>query len=396
MRSNYFGKKLIRFLNNEKNFFQGRMIVQTEIPIFCNCHKISHGRINQMSNLTEEEKLRYARQITLADFGEDAQSKIKQSRILVVGLGGLGTFSSLLLTEIGIGYLRIIDRDIVEQTNLHRTPLYTAADLDRAKVEVAGDRLKKLNPSMVVDTHACHVGISNIDDLLDGIDIVIDALDNFETRRIINQACVQKGIPFIFCGVSARSGNISVFNLGKESPCLSCLYHGVNDNDLESCDITGIHPAILPIVTGIQVYEALDIIIFGKSSLDSSLLFIDMKNLSFDKIPIQKNPDCPVCSDLSDYGVISPASEYQTIEICGGSNYMVVPQMKVSFDLPQINSRIKNDFTVTKIGTHSLTLLLPNNVLVTIFKGGNVLIRGVKTASLALKIWKEIKRMVGL
>ncbi|UCE13288.1 MAG: HesA/MoeB/ThiF family protein [Candidatus Heimdallarchaeota archaeon] len=349
-----------------------------------------------MSDLTEEEKLRYARQITLADFGEGGQSKIKQSRILVVGLGGLGTFSSLLLAEIGVGYLRIVDRDIVEQTNLHRTPLYTIADLDRAKVEVAGDRLKKLNPSMTVDTHACHVGSSNIDDLIDGIDIVIDALDNFETRRIINQACVRNGIPFIFCGVSVRSGNITVFNLGKESPCLSCLYHGVNDDDLESCDITGIHPAILPIVTGIQVYEALDILIHGKSSLDSSLLFIDLQNLSFDKIPIQKNPNCPVCSDSSDYDIISPVSEYQTIEICGGSNYMLVPQMKVSFNLPQINSQIKGAYTVTKTGTHSLTLLLPDNVLVTIFKGGNVLIRGVISAALALKIWKEIKRVVGL
>ncbi|UCG90369.1 MAG: HesA/MoeB/ThiF family protein [Candidatus Heimdallarchaeota archaeon] len=344
-----------------------------------------------MNLLSDVEKLRYARQIVMADFGETGQVKIKQARILVVGIGGLGTFSSLLLAEIGVGYLRIVDRDIVEPTNLHRTPLYTTNDLDRAKVEVAADRLKQLNPSMIIDTHACHIGNANIDDLLDGIDIVIDALDNFETRRIINKACIQKGIPFIFCGVSARSGNLAVFNLNKQSPCFSCLYHGIDDNELESCDITGIHPAILPILTGIQVHEAVEIIFKGESSLNKSLLFIDLKSLSFDKIPIQKNPTCSVCSETSDNTIITPVKEWIPLDICGGNNFMLVPQMNVNFDIIQTKSQLEENYTITKMGTHSLTLSLPNNILMTIFKGGNVLIRGVDTPQRASKIWEEIR-----
>ncbi|MFX1282008.1 MAG: ThiF family adenylyltransferase [Promethearchaeota archaeon] len=347
-----------------------------------------------MDDLSDIEKLRYARQIVMTDFGDIGQVKIKQARILVVGVGGLGTFSSLLLAEMGVGYLRIVDRDIVERTNLHRTPLYTNNDLDHAKVEVAADRLKQLNPSMTVDTHACHIGNANIDDLLDGIDIVIDALDNFETRRIINKACIQKGIPFIFCGVSARSGNITVFNLTKRSPCFSCLYHGVNDNELESCDITGIHPAILPILTGIQVHEAVEIIFNGESTLNGSLLFVDLKSLSFDKIPIQKNPTCPVCSETSENTLITPIKGWIPLDICGGNNFMLVPQMNLKFDIIQTKSQLEGNYKIKKVGTHSLTLLLPNNILITIFKGGNVLIRGVATPKRASEIWEELKAFV--
>ncbi|MFX1505407.1 MAG: ThiF family adenylyltransferase [Promethearchaeota archaeon] len=342
-------------------------------------------------SLSDVEKLRFARQIVLSDFGEEGQLKIKQARILVAGIGGLGTFSTLLLAEMGIGYLRIVDRDIVEHTNLHRTPLYTDADLDRAKVEVAADRLKELNPAMEVDTHACHIGSANIEDILEGIDLVIDALDNFETRRIINKACVKKGIPLIFCGVSARSGNLTVFNLNKQSPCLSCLYHEIKDEDLETCDITGVHPAMLAILTGIQVHEAVNILLQGQSTLDGVLLFSDLKNLNFDKIPILKNPTCIICSESAENTIDSPTNEWVPLDICGGDNFMLVPQMKIKFDISNIKSQFEEKFDIIRSGTHSLTLKLDNNVLMTIFKGGNVLIRGVATHQLALKVWEDIQ-----
>jgi molybdopterin/thiamine biosynthesis adenylyltransferase len=310
--------------------------------------------------LSDDEKNYFSRQIVLTGFGEAGQIKLKKSRILVAGIGGLGTFSSLILAELGIGYLRIVDRDIIEQSNLHRTPLYTEADLGRAKVEIAAERLRELNPSMIVDIHACHIGLVNIDDLLENIDIVIDGLDNFETRRIINQACVRKGIPYVFCGVSARSGNIIIFNLTKNSPCFSCLYHMVDDSELESCDITGIHPALLPVVTGIQVHEALDILIKGKSSLDGVILFVDLQSLSFDHIPIQKNPNCPICSGKKEHLDITPADEYIPLEICGMDTYMVVPQTKKEFNISSIKNKMKGRFKIDKEGSHSITLLGSN------------------------------------
>jgi adenylyltransferase/sulfurtransferase len=345
-----------------------------------------------MSSLSNEELLRYARQIVLPEFGKEGQEKIKQAKILVIGLGGLGTFSSLLLAETGIGYLRIVDRDLVEKSNLHRTPLYSESDLDRAKVEVAADRLKQLNPSITIDTHATHLGANNIDSLIDDIDLVIDALDNFETRRIVNEACNRKRIPVLFCGVSARSGNISVFNLKKSSPCLSCLYHEIDDEELESCDITGIHPALLPVVTGIQIHEALQIILKKTSSLDGILLFIDLNNMSFDKIPIYKNESCSICSKPVKYVVTSFDDDYRPLKICGNNNYMLIPNKSVDFDIVKVKQQLENHYEIKKMGTHSVTLLLPPKDFLTIFKGGNVLIRGRETIEQAMEVWDEIRK----
>jgi adenylyltransferase/sulfurtransferase len=341
--------------------------------------------------LTAEEKLLYSRQIILPDFGEAGQIRLKNARILVVGIGGLGTFSSLLLAELGIGYLRLVDQDIVEFSNLHRQPLYTSSDIDRAKVEVAAERLKGIHPSIVVDTHAAHVNETNVEELLRDIDVVVDGLDNFETRRIINQACLKNGIPFVFCGVSARSGNLATFNFGRDSPCLSCIYHGIDDADIESCDITGIHPALLPIVTGLQVYEAVEILIGKKSNFDGSLLFIDLPQMSFDHIPIRKNTSCPVCS-RSDHNFLgSPEAGYRTLDLCGGNSFMVVPQIRQApLIIDELSSRIGKVYKLKQEGRLSITFFYTDEVLVTLFKGGNALVRGLTKPTEVMKVWNQI------
>ncbi|MHA1974162.1 MAG: HesA/MoeB/ThiF family protein [Candidatus Hodarchaeales archaeon] len=342
------------------------------------------------SVLSPEEKIRFSRQIVLPDIGESGQLKLKNSRVLVLGVGGLGTFSSLLLAEMGVGYLRIVDRDLVEQTNLHRTPLYSKDDLDKAKVEVAAERLQRLNPNLIVDTHACHIDENNIFDLVSDIDIVIDGLDNFQTRRVVNRACLDKGIPFVFCGVSGKSGNLSVFNLTEKSPCVSCLYHEINDNDLESCDITGIHPSLLSIATGIQVYEAVNILIHKTSNLDGKLLFIDLNRLSFDLINLQKNLQCPVCSSISKKVGTVVSEGYQSIDICGGNSYMLVPNKKTSFNIQEISTQLEEKYEVLKLGRLSLSLVLEPGTILTIFQGGNVLVRNVASSQKALSLWEKI------
>lgn len=342
--------------------------------------------------LTTDEKLLYSRQIILPDFGEAGQIKLKQARVLIVGVGGLGTFSSLLLAELGIGYLRLVDQDIIEATNLHRQPLYTRSDLDRAKVEVAGERLKRINPALVVDTHAAHVNETNVDELIRDIDVVIDGLDNFETRRILNQACLQNGIPFIFCGVSARSGNLATFNLTADSPCLSCLYHGINDSDIESCDVTGIHPALLSIATGLQVYEAVEILIGKKSTLVDTLFFLDLQHMAFDRIPIRKNPSCLVCSRPPVHSVTRPEISYRVLDLCGGDSFMIVPQIKqAQLDIPLLVSQIKEIYKLKQEGRLAVTFFYADEILVTLFKGGNALVRGITDPSEAMNVWNQIR-----
>jgi adenylyltransferase/sulfurtransferase len=178
----------------------------------------------------------------------------------------------------------------------------------------------------------------------------------------------------------------------KDSPCLSCLYHEINDNDLQSCDITGIHPALLPIATGIQVYEAVNILLNQKTTLDKSLLFIDLYSLNFDKIPIRKNPDCLICGKSPSLKEISYKSEYRPLDLCGGNSVMIVPQTSSPIDIELMRSRLEDKVKIIKIGTHALTLsLYSNDILVTIFSGGNALIRGISTKEEALRIWKKIQ-----
>ncbi|NHJ02396.1 MAG: HesA/MoeB/ThiF family protein [Candidatus Heimdallarchaeota archaeon] len=347
-----------------------------------------------MNFLSDTERIRYSRQIVLPDIGEEGQLKLKRARILIAGMGGLGTFSSLLLAEIGVGFLRIVDRDIVEHTNLHRTPLYTTKDLNRAKVEVAAERLKRLNPELVVEPFACHLDASNIEELMEDIDIVIDALDNFETRRIINRESYKRKIPLLFAGVGARSGNLAIFNLKEDSLCLDCLYHGILDDELETCDIIGIHPALLPIITGIQIHEAIEVIIKGSSILDGSLLFIDLNSLNFDQIPIHKNPICPVCSTENYIQDFESINDYRVLDICGGDNYMFVPGKKKIFELEKIYNDLKSLYSISTKGKLAVTIDFTNNIKITLFKGGNVLIRGSSSPENAQQIWDTLKTKI--
>ncbi|MHA1941567.1 MAG: HesA/MoeB/ThiF family protein [Candidatus Hodarchaeales archaeon] len=340
--------------------------------------------------LSDEEKLLFSRQIVLPNFGLIGQEKLKKARILVVGIGGLGTFSSLLLAEMGVGYLRIVDRDLIEKSNLNRTPLYNEDDLDHAKVEIAAQRLQLLNPKLTLDTHACHINKSNISALLEDIDIVIDGLDNFDTRRIINQECVKRGIPFVFCGVSGHVGNIAVFNVTHEQPCLSCLYHEINDDDLESCDITGIHPALLAIMTGFQVHEAVNILLHSDTTLNSSLLFVDLQNMSFNKIQIHKNKECKVCS--SEIAPVSQkiSSDYYSLNLCGPASFMLVSDDKNTINYQFFYEKIRKDYKLLKEGKLAFTFQYSNKIRISVFKGGNILIRGEESRQTAENLWYKL------
>ncbi len=244
---------------------------------------------------------------------------------------------------------------------------------------------------MVIDTHASHINEGNIEELLDGIDIVIDGLDNFETRRIINKECVKRKIPFVFCGVSGRIGNLAVFNAHSESPCLSCLYHDVDDKDLESCDITGIHPALLAIVTGLQVHEAVDLLLHGNTTLNGILLFIDLQNMSFSKIPLQKNKSCHICGVPKSETVITKFQDYQALDLCGDNTVMIVPTKNLPFNFKQVLKNISDEYSILKEGKLAFTFHFTEDVIITIFRGGNALIRGIKSKKSALALWEDLK-----
>lgn len=237
---------------------------------------------------------RYLRQIVLKDFGFEGQEKLRRASVCIVGLGGLGSIVSLYLAGMGVGRLRIVDKDVVEEVNLHRQILYDMDDLGEFKSYAARDRISRLNPEVNVEALACQIDEDSIEEVISGMDVVLDGLDNFRARRIVNKACLKHGIPYVYASVIETYGSVSVFKPG-ETACFECVFKGVSDDDIPRCEKVGVLPAAVGVVASIEVAEAIKLILGWGSNLIGRMAFIDVYSLTFHIFDISKNPECPVC-----------------------------------------------------------------------------------------------------
>ena len=212
----------------------------------------------------------------------------------LVGVGGLGCPTALQLTGMGVGYLRLIDRDTVSKTDLHRQYLYTSSDVGLPKVEAALRRLKDLNPDVEVDPIPEALTPSTAKRLIEGVDVVIDGLDRILPRYALNRACVDLKIPYIFGAAIELMGSTTSV-IPYETPCLECIYPSLSDENMDRCAIVGVHPSILSIVSSIQVSEAVRIITGKKPQLAGKLFFADLSGPSFDLIDVARSQECSVC-----------------------------------------------------------------------------------------------------
>ena len=251
----------------------------------------SHSsRRSQEAKLVEDELERYDRQLRMPGFGVEAQLKLKRSAALIVGAGGLGSVVSLYLAAAGVGRLRIVDNGDVELSNLNRQILYSTNDIGKQKVVIASRKLKELNPRISIEPVSEEITEENLPNLLDGMDVVVDCLDNFRSRFILNRACIKHGKPLIHGAIYGLEGRLMTIIPGK-SPCLACL---IPQEPKE----TPIVPVLGPLPGIIGAFEALEAIKLltgiGEPSI-GRLLVIDGEDLSFYSIEVKRNPDCPVC-----------------------------------------------------------------------------------------------------
>jgi len=246
------------------------------------------------NELSMEQLETYSRQIVLDDIGYSGQLKIRNARICVLGLGGLGSPTVLKLAAMGVGYLRIVDRDVVSRSDLHRQVLYDVDSLGIPKVEVAGKKLCRLNPDVDLDPIPASLNSRNVDSFLQGIDIVVDGFDRIGPRYLVNRACERLRIPYIFGSAIEHYGNVSSIVPGKTA-CLECFYPNLEDEMLPKCAVVGVHPSVPSLVSSIQVLEAINYVTGKSLRLENRLLYIDLKNLSFDTLNIARREDCPVC-----------------------------------------------------------------------------------------------------
>ena len=206
------------------------------------------------SELRNEDLQRYSRQIMLDEIGFVGMEKIRKASVCVVGAGGIGNPVLTQFTAMGIGKLRLVDRDVVEISNLHRQHLYTEDNIGQVKVEAARERLQKINPSVEIEALPISVTKYTAEKIVSGFDIVIDALDSIEARYALNDACIKLGIPLIYAGALGMLGSICTI-IPNKSACLRCMFPALDEDDMPTCSTEGVHPSILYLVGGIQVSE---------------------------------------------------------------------------------------------------------------------------------------------
>lgn len=241
---------------------------------------------------TEEELLRYNRQIIIPEIGEEGQKKIKEAKVFIAGIGGLGSISAYYLAAAGIGRLKIVDKDKVDYSNLNRQIIHWTNNLGDWKSASAVRKLNSLNPNCSVEAVQTEITESNCAELIGDCAIIVDAMDNMKGRRILNSASVKNGIPYIYGGVHQLDGLASTFIPGK-TPCLECVFPGDHAESPQSAP--GILGPVPGVIACIQAIEAIKIVLDLGDLLADRLLCFCGYDMTFREFKIIKDPDCAVC-----------------------------------------------------------------------------------------------------
>lgn len=244
--------------------------------------------------LTHQEMLRYNRQIVLNSVDFDGQEKLKTSKVLVVGLGGLGCAAAQYLASGGVGHLMLVDFDTVSLSNLQRQVLHLDQDIGKPKVESARNRLQALNPHIEIEVCNAKLNEDEWGKLIADYDLVLDCTDNVEIRNTLNLQCFQHKRPLVSGSAIRFEGQLAVFRYQPNEPCYYCLSQLFGKNTL-SCVEAGVIAPIVGVVGSLQALEAMKIIMSVGQTLSSKLLIIDGFNFSIREMVLSKQPNCPIC-----------------------------------------------------------------------------------------------------
>jgi len=242
-----------------------------------------------------EEARRYSRHVLVPEISIIGQQRVKAAKVVCVGAGGLGSPVLMYLAAAGVGTIGIVDFDVVEESNLQRQVIHGQSDIGTSKVESAKRKLAEINPYIQVVSHDVHLDRSNILEIIEGYDLVIDGTDNFATRYLINDACVLLKKPYVWGSVLRFDGQVSVF-WSEFGPCYRCL-HPTPPQNVSNCAEAGVLGVLCATIASIQATEAIKLIIGIGEPLIGELLIFDALTMSFQKIDVGKDPSCAVCGE---------------------------------------------------------------------------------------------------
>lgn len=250
-----------------------------------------------MSELSDQELLRYSRQIFLSEVDVDGQEKLKNAHVVIMGVGGLGALSASYLAGAGIATLTLVDDDEVDITNLHRQLLYTQDDVGKKKVNAAKDRLMLMNSDCIINTVDNRANKLELQKIFQEADLVLDGTDNFESRMLINSAAFLAGTPLLSAAVTQFSGQLSLFDYSEGSPCYQCLYPDVEDVE-NNCSENGVLGPSAGLIASMQSLHALKYLLGLHVESLHRLHIVDMLEGINRTIALQVDTDCKVCARM--------------------------------------------------------------------------------------------------
>ncbi len=268
---------------------------------------------NTQRQLSNEERVRYSRHLTMPEVGIDGQRRLKAAHVLCIGAGGLGSPAALYLAAAGVGTIGIVDFDDVDLSNLQRQILHGTKDIGRSKLESARDRLRDANPNIEVELHECRFSSENASELVARYDLVVDGSDNFPTRYLSNDVCVFARRPNIYGSIFRFDGQSSVFAPHLGGPCYRCLFpEPPAPGTIPNCAEAGVLGVLPGIIGMVQAIEAIKLILGVGEPLIGRLLHFEALKMKFRELKLRRDPQCPVCGDAP---TITAPVDYE--QFCG-------------------------------------------------------------------------------
>jgi len=330
---------------------------------------------------------RYSRQILLERIGEAGQEKLAKSSVLLVGCGALGTVIANNLIRAGIGYMKVVDRDYVELDNLQRQMLFDEEDVEKGmpKAVAAVDKLHKINSSVKIEAEVKDVNQKNIEELIKDVDIVLDATDNFEIRLLINDACFKHNIPWIY-GAAISSYGMTMNIIPKMTACFRCIISSLPaPGSVDTCDTVGVLNAITSLIASLESNEAIKILLEDRD-LNRELLVIDLRDNSFDKIPVKKRGDCPLCRD-GKFEYLDKKGPSKAIKLCGREMIQITPQREMEIPLEHLKKKLERIGDASYLGF--LLKFRVDKYELIIFPDGRAFVKGVSDTETARSLYAK-------
>jgi molybdopterin/thiamine biosynthesis adenylyltransferase len=340
--------------------------------------------------MTHGAESRYSRQTRFAPLGKAGQQRLSASRVAVVGLGALGSVQAELLARAGVGHLRLIDRDFVELSNLQRQTLYDESDAAEAlpKAIAATRRLARVNSSIQIEPLVEDLSPRNIEETLEGVDLILDATDNFETRYLINDFAVRGGIPWIY-GAAVASYGVKLAIVPGLTACFRCVYPEPPHGAQPTCETEGVLGPVTAAIASLQAGDALKILAGGRASVTTRLTTMDVWTGQIRQTaPPARDPDCPCCA-RGEYPYLD-GKHRAPISLCG-RNAVQIHERSRPVNLAELALRLR-DLADVRVNEFALRAALDPYEL-TVFPDGRAIIKGTTDTGVARSVYA---RFVGL